>query len=156
MKVVPLIILYLGTIERYVRSCISEVSQSCGDFSSQYGNNNQAAHGPSNCKQARQHPSRTAVTVAERVSSRDFKLTLVTRCENNRGLNFGGAGYKLTIRRCRLSTGEYRSSLGTLCKDVSTDSIDQLSVVYWGGFKWRMAGDATDYFKFVSQCYIKL
>lgn len=97
MKVVPLIILYLGTIERYVRSCISKVSQSCGDFSSQYGNNNQAAHGPSNCKQARQHPSRTTVTVAERVSSRDFKLILITRCENNRALNFGGAGYKLTI-----------------------------------------------------------
>lgn len=139
MKVVPLIILYLGTIERYVRSYISKVSQSCGDFSSQYGNNNQAAHGPSNCKQARQHPSRTTVTVAERVSSRDFKLILITRCENNRALNFFGAGYKLNISRCRLSTAEYRSSLGTisryLCKDVPADSIDQLSVVYWGGFK---------------------
>ena len=56
---------YLSTIEWYVRSCVSEVSQSRGDFPSQYGNNNQAAHGPSNRKHARQHPSRTAVTVPE-------------------------------------------------------------------------------------------
>lgn len=65
---------YLSTIEWYVRSCVSEVSQSRGDFPSQYGNNNQAAHGPSNCKQTRWQPFWTAVTVPERVSSRDFKL----------------------------------------------------------------------------------
>jgi len=66
--------IYLGTIEWNVRSCVTEVSQSRGDFSSQYGNNNQAAQGPSNRKHARQHPSRTAVAVPERVLSRDFQF----------------------------------------------------------------------------------
>jgi len=65
---------YLSTIEWNVRSCVTEVSQSRGDFSSQYGNNNQAARGPSNRKHPRQHPSRTAVTVPERVLSRDFQF----------------------------------------------------------------------------------
>lgn len=96
---------YLGTVEWYVRSCVSEVCQNRGDFSSQYGNNNEPAHGPSNRKHARQHPFRTAVTVPARVSSRDFKFILslgeLLQQKTDRGLNSSWILYaKLVAPKC--------------------------------------------------------